>query len=84
VLLLRLTVVPSVGACLDIASNAHNMPTLALMMGQGGRIEPPFTRVVNDRLDGNIPEDRGAHFGDRNLYFGGAYSWLASQIVDSD
>jgi hypothetical protein len=37
-----------------------------------------------DRLDGNIPEDRGAHFGDRNLYFGGAYSWLASQIVDSD
>ena len=59
------------------------MSTLARMMGQGGTYEA-FVHASSYRLDGNIPEDLGAHFGDRNRYLGRADRWLASHIVDSD
>ena len=43
-----------------------------------------FLRARYDRLDGDIPEDRGAYFSGRDLPFGGADSWLASHIVGFD
>jgi hypothetical protein len=65
----------------DSPSDAHNMSTLAHMMGEN---EASIHTSSYDRFDGNIPEDRGASFSDRNLYFGRGHTWLASYILDSD
>jgi hypothetical protein len=43
-----------------------------------------FFRASDNARLGNIPENRGAYFRDRNVGRGSAHFWLASRIVDFD